>query len=169
MAGVLRFSDYLGGPDNIQVEEIFPSTQRTYTYNFGTDITGWTFELDYQTLVVDPLTWDRVTGEPNFATSEVIGYFAKQEITVDSNIVNVLDEPTGVVNITIPAGLYAGPIIPDARSRVPITIVGVTWTTAETPSQTNSHRWAFIQSYEPDVAIGDPTQDAGYTAISLGA
>lgn len=169
MAGVLRFSDYLGGPDNIQVEEIFPSTQRTYTYNFGADITGWVFELDYQTLVVDPLTWDRVTGEPNFATSEVIGYFAKQDIIVDSNIVNVIDDPTGVVNITIPSGLYSGPIIPDARSRVPITIVGVTWTTAETPSQTNTHRWAFIQSYEPDVAIGDPTQDAGYTAITLGA
>lgn len=169
MAGVLRFSDYLGGPDNIQVEEIFPSTQRTYSYNFGQDVTGWTFELDYQTLVVDPLTWDRLTGEPNFASSQVIGYFAKQEITINTSVVNIIDAETGIVHITIPKNLYTGPIIPDARSRVPITIVGVTWTTAETPSQTNSHRWAFIQSYEPDVTIGDPTTAAGYTAFNLGA
>lgn len=169
MPGVLQFSDYLGGPDNIQVEQIFPSTQRTFSYNFGQNVTGWTFQLDYQTLVVDPLTWDRLTGEPNFANSQVIGYFAKQDITINSSVVNVVNAPTGIVQITIPGNLYSGPIIPDARSRVPITIVGVTWTTAETPSQTNSHRWAFIQCYEPDVTIGDPTLAQGFTAFNVGA
>ena len=169
MAGILRFSDYLGGPDNIQIEEIFPSTQRTYSYNFGQNVAGWTFEIDYQTLIVDPLTWDRHTGQPNFANSNVIGYFAKAEVTIDSNTVNIIDEINGIVNITIPGNLYTGSLIPDARSRVPITIVGITWTTAETPSQTNTHRWAFIQSYEPDVVIGDPTLDVGYTAFTVGA
>jgi hypothetical protein len=46
---------------------------------------------------------------------------------------------------------------------VPITIVGITWTTATTPTQVNSHRWAFIQCYEPDVAIGNPILENNYT------
>lgn len=169
MAGVLRFSEYLGGPDNIQVEEIFPSTQRTYQYNFGQNITGWTWQIDHQTLVVDPITWDRYTGEPNFANSQVKGYFPKQELTIDSTVLTVVNAATGLVNITIPGGLYTGPVIPDARSKVPVTIVGISWTTATTPSQTNSHRWAFIQCYEPDVTIGDPTTSVSpaYTALTV--
>ena len=71
MSGVLSFSDFLGGPDNIQAEAIFPSTKRTYAYNFNTDITGWVFALDYQTLVVNPVTYDR-NGVPNFSSSLVI-------------------------------------------------------------------------------------------------
>jgi hypothetical protein len=169
MAGVLRFSDYLGGPDNIQVEEIFPSTQRTYQYNFGQNITGWTWQIDHQTLVVDPITWDRYTGEPNFANSRIIGSFPKVDLTIDSSVLNVVNAATGLVNITIPGGLYTGPVIPDARSKVPVTIVSITWTTAETPAQTNSHRWAFIQCYEPDVTIGDPTTSVSplYTALTV--
>jgi hypothetical protein len=166
MSGVLSFADYLGGPDNIQAEQIFPSTKRTYQYNFNQNITGWSFELDAQTLVVNPVTYDR-NGVPNFSSSLVIGFFAKQELAVDSTTINVVNAATGLVNITIPANLYTGAIIPDARKNVPITIVGVTWTTAETPTQTNSHRWAFIQCYEPDVTIGNPTLSAGYTALTI--
>ena len=166
MSGVLSFADYLGGPDNIQVEQIFPSTKRTYAYNFNQDITGWTWGMDAQTLVVNPVTYDR-NGVPNFSSSLVIGYFAKQEITTDSAVINVVDAETGLVNITIPANLYTGAIIPDARKNVPITIVGITWTTADTPTQTNSHRWAFIQCYEPDVDIGNPILSAGYTALTI--
>ena len=66
-AGVLNFSQYLGGADNIQIEQIFPSTQRTLQYNFSQNITGWTFSLDHQTIVVDTMSFDRNTGEPNFA------------------------------------------------------------------------------------------------------
>ena len=166
-SGVLRFSDYLGGPDNIQVEEIFLSTKRTYQYDFDTNITGWTWALKAQTIVVSPLTWDRYSGEPNFANSLVIGYFASNTYTVDSTVLNVISAANGTVNLTIPASLYTGPIIPDARSKVPISIVTFQWTTAETPSQTNSHRWAFIQCYEPGVTIGDPTGAAGYTAFTV--
>ena len=166
MAGVLSFSDYLGGPDNIQVEQIFPSTKRTFAYNFNQDITGWTWGLDAQTLVVNPVTYDR-NGIPNFSSSLVIGFFAKQELAVDSTTINIVNAALGTVNITIPANLYTGPIIPDARKNVPITIVGVTWTTADTPTQTNSHRWAFIQCYEPDVSIGNPILDNGYTALNI--
>jgi len=166
MSGVLSFSDYLGGPDNIQVEQIFPSTKRTYAYNFNQNITGWTWAIDYQTLVVNPVTYDR-NGVPNFSSSLVIGYFPKQEVTVDSSVLNVVSASAGTVNITIPGGLYTGAIIPDARKNVPITIVGITWTTADTPTQTNSHRWAFIQCYEPDVDIGNPILSAGYTALTV--
>ena len=166
MSGVLSFADYLGGPDNIQVEQIFPSTKRTYAYNFNTDITGWTFALDAQTLVVNPVTYDR-NGVPNFSTSLVIGSFALQNLAVDSTTINIVNAVAGTVNITIPGGLYSGPIIPDARKNVPITIVGVSWTTAGTPTQVNSHRWAFIQCYEPDVTIGNPILDAGFTALTV--
>jgi hypothetical protein len=166
MSGVLSFADYLGGPDNIQAEQIFPSTKRTYQYNFNQNITGWTWGLDAQTLVVNPVTYDR-NGVPNFSSSLVIGFFAKEELAVDTTTINVVDAATGLVNITIPANLYTGAIIPDARKNVPITIVGVTWTTAETPTQTNSHRWAFIQCYEPDVTIGNPTLSAGFTALTI--
>lgn len=166
MSGVLSFSDYLGGPDNIQVEQIFPSTKRTYAYNFNQNITGWSWAIDYQTLVVNPVTYDR-NGVPNFSSSLVIGYFPKQEVTVDSSVLNVVNATAGTVNITIPGGMYTGPIIPDARKNVPITIVGITWTTADTPTQTNSHRWAFIQCYEPDVTIGNPILDNAYTALNI--
>jgi len=166
-SGVLRFSDYLGGPDNIQVEEIFPSTKRTYQYDFNTNITGWTWALKSQTIVVSPLTWDRYSGEPNFANSLVIGYFANNTYTVDSTVLTVVNAADGRVNLTIPGNLYTGPIIPDARSKVPISIVTFQWTTADTPTQVNSHRWAFIQCYEPGVTIGDPTGAAGYTAFTV--
>jgi len=166
MAGVLSFSDYLGGPDNIQVEQIFPSTKRTFNYNFNQNITGWTWGLDAQTLVVNPVTYDR-NGIPNFSASQVIGFFPKQELAVDTTTINVVNAAAGTVNITIPANLYTGAIIPDARKNVPITIVGVSWTTATTPSQTNTHRWAFIQCYEPDVSIGNPILENNYTPFTV--
>jgi hypothetical protein len=162
--GVLLFSDYLSGPDNLQLEQVFPSTQRTLQYNFGVNVTGWTFHADYQTLVVNPITFSR-DGEPNFSTSEVIGYFSGGVISTSSYI-QVITTSTGRVNITIPKSLYTGPILPDARQNVPVLIVGVTWTDAGTPAQVNTHRWAFLQCYEPGVAPTDPTAAAGYTAIT---
>ena len=169
MAGILTFSDFIGGPDSIQLEMIFPSTQRTYQYNFNTDITGWTWHIDHQTLVASPMAYDRYTGAPNFAASQVIGYFPKADIAVDSSVIQVVDAALGLVNITIPGNLYAGPLIPDARSKAPVTIVGITWTTNETPSQVNTHRWAFMQCYEPGVTIGDPTLSTTllYTAFNV--
>ena len=51
MAGVLTFQQFIGGPDAIKVESIFPSTQKTLVYNFGADVTNWTISADYQTLI----------------------------------------------------------------------------------------------------------------------
>jgi hypothetical protein len=164
MAGLLDFSQYIGGADNLQTEQAFPSTQRTVVYNFGTDITGWTFFMDYQTVVVDTVAYDRNTGAPNFATSKIIGTFPSGNITT-ATYVSVIDANAGTVSVTFPGGLYDGPIIPDARSHNPITVIGLTWTDDNTPPQINTHRWAFIQSWEPGVTPGDPVLEENYTAI----
>lgn len=168
MAGILNFANYLGGADNIQIEQAFPSDQKTFVYNFGTDITDWTFHLDYQTVVADVMAFDRITGEPNFAATTIIGSFPADVINTGT-YVTVTDAGAGIVAITIPGGLYTGSIIPDARKHNPITIVGVTWTVPATPPQIQTHRWAFIMSYEPGVNPGDPVLDNDYSAIAIGA
>lgn len=166
MAGILNFQQYVGGPDQVKVEQVFPSNQRTLLYDFDRDITGWSFAVDYQTLVVDEVTFNRNTGQPNFANSRVIGSFAKQELTGD-NAPDVVDASAGTVKVYFPAAMYTGPIIPDARQNVPITVVAVTWTDDSIPAQVNTHRWALIQCWEPDVTVGDPTLAVGYTALTL--
>ena len=167
MAGILNFQQYIGGPDSIKCEQIFPSSQRTLIYNYGQDITGWTFAADYQTIVVDTVAFNRNTNQPNFSNSNVIGSFAKAEIS-GNTAPTVIDAALGTVRVTLPAGMYTGPIVPDARANVPITVVSITWTDDSTPAQINSHRWALVQCWEPDVTVGDPTDDAGYTALTLG-
>ena len=167
MSGILNFQQYIGGPDQIKVEQVFPSNQKTLLYNFDRDITGWTFTVDHQTLVVDQMSFNRNTGQPNFSTSKVIGSFAKVELTGD-NAPDVVDASVGTVKVYLPAAMYTGPIIPDARQNVPITVVAVTWSDASIPAQVNTHRWALIQCWEPDVVVGDPITDAGYTALTLG-
>jgi hypothetical protein len=168
MAGILNFQQYVGGPDSVQVEQIFPSNQRTLLYNFNTDITGWTFTTDYQTIVVDSVKFNRNTGQPNFGESSVIGSFAKVDISGDF-APEVVSATAGTVKVHFPANMYAGPIIPDARKNVPITVFAVTWTDDSTPAQVNTHRWALVQCWEPDVAVGDPTLAVGYTALTVGA
>jgi len=161
---VLDFKQYVGGMDNVIVEEMVPSQQQTYRYDYGIDISNYSFELSSQTLVVDTLTYDRVTGEPNFTDSTVTGYFANVDFGAGN--INVVSAGAGTVDITIPAQRYTGNIIPDARSTVPISVVSVKWTTTDTtPPTTNSHRWAILERYEPDVTPGNPTLEAGYTAI----
>jgi len=171
MAGVLNFSQYLGGPDNINIEQTFPSTQRTLQYNFGHDITNWEWRVDQQTIVVDTMTFDRVSGTPNFANSKVVGYFTNTNIlntlVQDSPYLQIENVTSGIVNITLPSQMYIGPILPDARANVPITVVSVEWQDAGQPPQINSHRWAFIQCWEPTVTPGDPTLVTGTHYISL--
>jgi hypothetical protein len=167
MAGVLNFSQYLGGPDQVNIEQVFPSSQNTLQYNFGVNIDGWSFEVEQQAIVVDIVTFDRNTGQPNFANSKVIGYFPA--LPINESYINITNVVGGIVNITLPADMYTGPILPDARQNVPITVVSVQWTDAGTPPQINSHRWAFINCWEPTVVPGDPTivdvETTGYTAI----
>lgn len=163
--GVLTFDQYIGGPDQVIIEQAFPSTQRSVVYNFDRDITGWTFSADYQTIVVDTISFNRYTGAPNFANTNVIGSFAKVDIAPGPNAPVIINATTGTVKVTFPAEMYTGPIIPDARKNVPIVVFGFTWNIASTPTQILTNRWAFIQCYEPDVTIGDPTQASGYTPL----
>ncbi len=163
---VLDFKSYIGGADNVIIEEMFPSTQKAFTYQYGVDVSAYTFEADYQTIVVDTLSYDRLTGEPNFTDSTVVGYFANAEIS-GSNINNA-QATAGTITFTIPANRYTGNIIPDARSNVAMTVVGFTWTdTSTTPSTTDSHRYVIIERYEPDVGIGSPRDEAGFTSITV--
>ena len=162
---VLDFKDaYLGGADNVQVKEDFPSSATTYRYDYGANISNYSFELSSQTIVIDTLAYDRNTGQPNFADSTVVGYFANTEI--DAANINVVDASAGTVDITIPSQLYTGNIVPDARANVPINVVSVKWTDSGlTPTNTQSHRWAIIQRWEPDVTPGNPRDEAGFIAL----
>ena len=168
MAGVLNFQQYIGGPDQVKVEQVFPSDQKTLIYNFDRDTTGWTVTADYQTIVVDRVSFNRSTGQPNFSDSTVIGSFAKAELTGNAAPV-AANVTAGTYYVYFPSTMYTGPIIPDARKNVPITVLAVTWRDANTPAQVSSHRWALIQCWEPDVEVGDPTLATGYTALVVGA
>jgi hypothetical protein len=165
MAGrVLDFKSYVGGQDNVVVEEMTPSVQKTFNYDFGTDVSSYTFAADFQTIVVDTLAYDRVTGEPNFTDSNVLGSFANAEIS--SGNIDSSSAAAGNIRFTLPANRYTGQMLPDARANVPITIVSFRWTnTGVSPNTTENHRYAILERYEPDVVIGNPTLDAGFTAI----
>lgn len=163
MASTLSFLQYIGGDDNLQTQQTFPSSQKTVVYDFGKSISGWTFHLDYQTVVVDQLAFDR-NGDPNFASSNVVGYFPKGVIST-ATYVNVISTASGSVAVTLPGNLYDGGILPKARVNVPITVIGVTWTDNSVPVQRDTHRWALIQSYEPGVDPVDPTTNTNYIAV----
>lgn len=164
MPGVLTFSDYIGGPDEVIAAQAFPSDQKSYQYGFGTNIAGWTFTADYQTIVVDTVTFNRYTGEPNFTNSSVIGSFPKVELT-GNNAPQVGNVSAGTVTLRVPAGMYDGPILPDARANVPVVVVAFTWENADTFPTIQTHRWAFVQAWEPDAPIGDPTTDPDYDPL----
>ena len=56
--------------------------------------------------------------------------------------------------------------MPDARANVPINVVSVKWTDSGlTPTNTQSHRWAIIQRWEPDVTPGNPRDEAGFITL----
>ena len=164
---LLSFQKYIGGGDNVQVLEKFPSEQKTFTYNYNTDITNYTFELDAQTIVVDTLTYNTADGNPNFTTSNVIGYFANVDVDVAN--VSTRNNAQGTVNITMPSNLYPGNVLmPDARTNVPITVFSVSWTnTGVTPTVTESHRWAILERYKPgDKAIGNILADTSFVSLT---
>ena len=175
MAGVLTISQYLGGPDNVQLEQVFPGDQKILQYDFPGSISGWGFLVEAQTIIVNPVAFDR-DGTPNFSTSEVVGYFAKTTVADTRNgststYVRPVNNSAGIVNIVVPKDLYTGPILPDARANVPITVVSVSWTgisdpVTGTPAPTSAHRWAFMQCWAPGVTPGDPTIQTVTTTIT---
>lgn len=138
---------------------MLPEHQRTFTYNYDTDISNYNFTANYSTLVVDSLTYNVNTGEPNFATSNVIGYLGAASTTIDpATYINVTNAASGTVDFTIPKNRYTGFIYPDARTNVVMSVVEFTWeNTNPTVNTFDSHRWAIIERYTADVTAGDPT------------
>jgi hypothetical protein len=163
---LLDFKSYIGGSDNVITLEMFPSTQKSYTYNYAVDVSSYTFEADYQTLVLDTVSYDRATGDPNFTDTNVVGFFANAEISGGN--IDTSDASSGLIYFTIPKNRYTGSITPSARTNVPATVVSFKWTdTVE--NTTNSHRYLILERWESDVAPGDPTLDAAFTKLGVGA
>ena len=165
---LLSFSQYLGGGDNVKIEERFPNDQKTFTYNYAnTDVSGYTFTADFQNILISSITYDRTTGNPNFTDSTVTGYFGAAANISGSNI-NTTNANTGIIKFTIPSDLYTGNVIPDARSNVVATVVSFQWQTNDTPPQKDRHRWVLLNIYVP--LIGkvpkDPANESNFVKIT---
>ena len=169
MAGrVLSFKDYIGGADNVQVVEMLPKQSKKYVYDFGTDVSTYSFLVDFSTVVLSNVAYDRVTGDPNFTDTLVKGYLGNSSYTVDpATYVDTTNAATGLVGFTIPPDRYLGFIYPDARTNVVMTIMEFAWTdTSVTPNTTDSHRWAILERYTADVVAGDPTSGSNVPAFT---
>jgi hypothetical protein len=166
---LLDWKQFIGGADQIISLDMFPKEQRKFTYQFGnTSVSGYTWDIDYQTVVVNNITFNRTTGEPNYANSTIVGYFDVQQANV-AQYVDTSDAANGNVTVTIPADRYTGNILPNARTKVPTTCFSVKWTDTDSPATTNIHRYIITERYTAEVTIGDPTLETsaqgGFTAL----
>ena len=143
--GVLDYKRYLATLQaNTDIGQTFPSTQQKYTFTVeGGATNSWTASLEAITLIVDQVSYDRNTKEPNFSNSEVIGYFEGTSTATQIT--------SGV--IYLPNGVYTGPILPGGNVNVPVTVYNLTWANN---SETFSHQLGFVQNWEPGVEIGNP-------------
>lgn len=168
MAGrLLSFKEYIGGADNVQVIEMFPNDQKTFTYNFDADVSGYTFSADYQSIVLDTVTYDRVTGDPNFADTTVSGYFTNTA-NVSGSYIDTTSAVTGLVNFTIPENRYTGNVTPDARANVVATVLSFQWQTDDTPAQKQRHRWLILERFDPQIGkvpTGNISAEPGFVSL----
>ena len=163
---LLDFADYIGGPDTI-VLEMFPRMQRKYTYNFNTNISAFQFSADYQSLVLSEVTYDRVTGDPSFTTTTILGSFPTVS-NVSNTLISVTNAAAGTVELTIPENRYTGNIIPDARTKVVGTVLTFQWATSSASTALkDAHRFLILERYEPQVPIGDPTLGATFVPLVI--
>jgi hypothetical protein len=149
---LLDFKSYVGGADNVVVEEVFPSESNEYAYNYGGDVSTYTFAATYQTLVADVVAYDRNTGLPNFTETKIIGFFGSSS-TIPSANIDDSDAVNGIIKFNIPGGLYTGPITPSARTNESIV---------------TSHRWCLMQRWDSTVSPADPTIDSNYIPLGTG-
>lgn len=151
MAGnLLSFKNYIGGSDNVQIIELFPRSQKTFTYDFGANVSGYSFTADFQSIVLDSVTYDRTTGNPSLSATNVKGYFTNTA-NVSGSMIDTTSAATGVVKLTIPKNRYTGNVIPNARADVVCTVLSFQWVTNDSPVQQDSHRWAIFERFEPEV------------------
>lgn len=166
MARLLDFNQYIGGKDAL-VTEMFPSTSKAFSYQFETDVSSYSFSADYRTILVDAVTYDRQTGDPNFADSQVLGYFGVTDTDIPGSNIDTSSATSGIVTLTIPADRYTGSILPDSRNRVPITVVTFRW--SNSTGVVDSHRYCILERWEPEVAPGDPIYDGTFIQMGVGA
>jgi hypothetical protein len=169
MGRLLDFSQYLGGPDDVEVIEMFPRQQKKFQYNFGSNVSTYTFSADKQTLVLDTVSYDRDTGNINFTDTNVIGYFDNTANIAAATYIDKTQANTGIVTFTIPEQRYTGTIMPNARENVVLSVIGFEWQDATTPPRKELHRWAIVERWEPGVTIGDPTLDSSFVKLGSGA
>lgn len=159
----MTFSQYIGD-SNVQTKTAYPSDRSTVSINFGEDVTNYTFDADYQVLIIDALAFDR-SDAPNYKDSSVIGTFAKV-VMAGGDVPVVTNATNGDVTFTFPEDMYSGLMLPDARKNVPIVSVGFRYTRAD--GTTDAVVYAVRLKYEPGNAIGDPVLDVSYSAITFG-
>lgn len=165
---LLSFKEYIGGADNVITLEMFPKDQRSFSYDFDVNVTNYNFTADYQSIVLDEVTYDRTTGDPNFTTTNVIGYF-ENTANIAGSFINETGAGTGVVVFTIPAERYTGNVTPNARTNVVGTIVSFEWETDATPPQRQRHRWLILERFDPTVGkvpVGNVTTEPGFVSLT---
>jgi hypothetical protein len=171
---LLDFSQFLGGADDVKVIEMFPRDRKAFTYNFGSNVSSYTFSGDYQTILLDTVTYDRITGLPNFTDTTVIGYFTNTaNLTVGTGNFDISNASasTGFVKLTIPENRYTGNVIPNARNYVPCTVLSFEWQDNSTPAQKQRHRYCILERFDPQVGKvpGDPRNETNYVALTVTA
>lgn len=163
---LLDFSQYLGGADNVITLELFPRSQKIFTYNFDEPVTDYIFTGDYQSLLLDQVTYDRNTGLPNFADTLVFGSFDNYTQIDGANF-----DKISVANkcvFVIPSERYTGKVFPNARQNVVATVVSFEWQkSAGALEQKNTHRYVILERWEPGVEAGDPTTNTAPIFSSL--
>ena len=176
---VLDAKQFLGGADNVINLELLPEQSQTFTYDFNANVAGYQFGADYSCINVDTLSYNVSDGSPNYAGSNVTGYFANidgsgsTKVSVASGQINTSQANNGQITFHIPGNRYntAGFITPSARSNVVITIMEFNWivpTDGTNPARTDSHRFSIVERYSPDRTPGDPTNannPATFTSI----
>jgi len=166
---LLDISQYLGGASNVKVINLFPRSQKAFTYDFDGDVSNYIFTADQQSLVLDSIAYDRASGLPNFADTNVTGYMNTSTSIDPATYINEDAAVSGQVTFTIPEQRYTGPLLPNARKNPVMTVVSFEWVTDDTPPQKDSHRWAVIETWEPGVTVGDPAVSNAYIQIGVGA
>lgn len=162
---ILDFKQYIGGADNVINVEMFPRDQKSFTYDFGFNVSSYTFSADYQSILLDTVTYDRATGNPNFADTNVIGYFDNYT-QVNASFIDETNESAGEVILTIPENRYTGALFPNARTNVVATVLSFQWTAG---SEKHTHRYLILERWEPGVTSGDPQVDALFVPFGVGA
>ena len=171
MAGrLLSFKDYIGGADNVFVKEMFPNDQIQYTYDFGVDVSGYSFSCDYQSIVLSTVTYDRVSGDPNFTDTDVTGYFTNYATFDDSDAkINTSGASTGSIVLTIPENRYTGNVTPDARTNVVGTVLSFEWETDDSPVQKQRHRYLILERFDPRSGkppTGNISAEPGFVSLT---